>query len=151
LPVRRKKRGPKKWSTITVPVKVKKRIKQQAHALSKPMHFVISSFMQAPEYAEHRKSVSMDARFQTVAWHTFKLAFGIANIRTAVGKGEDPNPYAQKTLKTLQQIRQRFNVDTSYVAGILKQYLETKEKQDMLLLNEVAKELVKELMLKTHS
>jgi len=86
-----------------------------------------------------------------VAWHTFKLAFGIASIRTAVGRGEDPNPYAQKTLKTLQQIRQRFNVDTSYVAGVLKQYLETREKQDMLLLNEVVKELVKELILKTHS
>ena len=85
-------------------------------------------------------------KLDKAAWYITKMIFSIQALKDLILLGRNGDEIKKQLLKlerVLNQIRTRYNVETSEVLEIAKQFVETKDKEDLILLNEATKEVVK--------
>ena len=86
--------------------------------------------------------------FDKALWYATKLCFSVQSLKEKVvaGDGEAADLQLQRIDEITKTIYERLKIDVRDVAFIAAQYARTKERDDLVTLNEATKEAVKEIV-----
>ncbi len=111
-------RGREKGTTIWVPVEFKERVKQLAQKQGKAEWKILLDALALYETSLRKPRVKEELPIvDKVVWYVQKLAMSIGEF-----KANPTDENLQKTLKTIQQIKERLGVDTSILERAVNDY-----------------------------
>jgi hypothetical protein len=111
-------RGRSKGATIWVPVEFKQKVKALAEKLGKAEWKVLLDAVALYETTLRRPKTKEDLPVvDKVIWYIQKLAMSVGEL-----KASPTEENLQKTLKTVQQVRDRLGVDTSILERAVNDY-----------------------------
>jgi len=86
--------------------------------------------------------------FDKAVWYATKLCFSVQSLKEKVAEGnaEAAELQLQRINEITETIFTRLKIDVRDVAYIASQYARTKERDDLVTLNEATKEAVKEIV-----
>ena len=90
----------------------------------------------------------LSSDFDKAVWYSVKLCFSVQSLKEKVvaGDGEAIDLQLQRIDEITKTIYERLKIDVRDVAFIAAQYARTKERDDLVTLNEATKEAVKEIV-----
>jgi len=83
-----------------------------------------------------------------VSWYITKMIISIQSLKCLVDR-DSREKQLERTLNVLKQISERLDIDTSILQDIVKQYFGDPSKENMIIVNEATKEVVKSIIMKT--
>jgi len=83
-----------------------------------------------------------------VSWYITKMVISIQSLK-CLGDRDSREKQLERTLNILKQISERLDIDTSLLQDVVKQYFEDPSKENMIIVNETTKEIVKSIIMKT--
>lgn len=89
-------------------------------------------------------------RLDKTAWYITKMIFSVQALKDLVLEGQNGDKVKRQLLRlerVLNQIKSRYNVETEELLEVAKQFVESKDKEDLILLNEATKEIVKSIII----
>jgi len=132
-----------KWTTIKVPIELKELIKKIAEKQEVPEWKVIMRAVSF--YQEQLKKPSLKESLpwiEKAAWYAAKVAMSVGMFK------ENPTEESLRGLfKVLDQVEERYKVDTSLLREMARQYFYTKNKKDRIELNAACKLVVLDILL----
>ena len=118
-----------------VPLEVEKRVRERVASL-----------------AEERVRKEVDSvQLDKASWYITKLVFSIQSLKSLIQLGaqqQDIEKQLKRLEKVLQQVRERYGVETRTLYEIAKQFSEEPTRENLILLNEATKEVVKSIFIK---
>ena len=90
----------------------------------------------------------LSSDFDKAVWYATKLCFSVQSLKEKVvaGDGEAVTLQLQRIDEITKTIYERLKIDVRDVAFVAAQYARTRERDDMVTLNEATKEAVKEIV-----
>lgn len=83
-----------------------------------------------------------------VSWYITKMIISIQSLKCLVDR-DSREKQLERTLNVLKQISERLDIDTSLLQDVVKQYFGDPSKENMIIVNEATKEVVKSIIMKT--
>jgi len=83
-----------------------------------------------------------------VSWYITKMIISIQSLKCLVDR-DSREKQLERTLNVLKQVSERLDIDTSILQDIVKQYSVDPSKENMIIVNEATKEVVKSIIMKT--
>jgi len=126
------------WTTIRVPKSLARRIRELSEekgvAMWKILLQLTSFYSSIVKDTRRRDEIPI---LDKLSWYIVKLSYSISKMK------DEPNEENFKWLvKTISQIKDRLNIDVTYILDIAKSYMATKSKQDLIELNMAWKQAV---------
>jgi len=129
-----------KWINIRFPrdkyIEFKEIAEKEGKAVYQVILDMISKCSESPEVKTSLDPVD----FQKAAWYSFKLVTSITILKELIRNGGDEKKIANqldRTLRVVKQIKERYGVKTETLEEVIKQYVSDRDKDTMLLLNEL--------------
>jgi len=139
----------KEWKNVKVPAPLKETISSLSSKDGAPKYkeieFGIRLLQRARAVYRELVQGDEDGRIQALAWHIAKAIYGIGRAVEAIEQGRDVDARLTKTLRSIQQLKERWGADTEALEVVLNQYARDKRREDKELLVQLAAQLIKEM------
>jgi len=135
-----------KWKLIRVPEEVYEKLQALKGEEDKPFHIIITELLEKSQAKEGLDPIAFDK----ASWYSFKLVTTITFLKAYKQLGLEDKVKEQMDMVryVTNQIKERYGVETKEVYEIAKQYAESGSKDDMILLNEITKAVIKYIFMK---
>jgi len=111
---------------------------------------IIAAIKEAQEYEGIKAKLNSSA-FDKAFWYSMKLAFSVQALKDIVADGINSELLAaqmQRLKEVCKQIADRIGVDCENLVKVAEQFAASKSREDLILLNEMTKEVAKEVFKK---
>ena len=133
-----------KWKLIRVSEEVYNKLSELKN--DRPFTAVIEELIEKAQAKDKLDPIAFDK----AAWYSFKLVTTVTFLKAYKQLGLEDKVKEQLDMVryVTEQIKERYEVETKEVFEVAKQYAESGSKDDMILLNEITKAIIKYLFMK---
>jgi len=144
------------YTTIRVPKPLHDQLKKHAQELHLSLHEFISMLL--TNYEEKLKELlevrhkTLATRLELASWYITKFMLAFYGWRSLIDNNINDEALIKQKLQQLkkvcEQLESRYGISTEDFRNVVKQYLESHDKEDMILVTQLAKEIIKQIIIK---
>ena len=144
------------YTTIRVPRELHEQLKKHAQEYKMSIHEFISLLL--TNYEEKLRELleirnkTIATRLELASWYITKFMLSFCGWRFLIDNNvKDESLIAQKLeqlKKVCDQLESRYGISTEDFRNIVRQYLESRDKEDLILVTQMAKEIIKQIIIK---
>ena len=144
------------YTTIRVPKSLHDQLKAYAQQSRLAIHEFISMLLTG--YEEKLKELleirnkTIATRLELASWYITKFMLSFCGWRFLIDQNcKDESLINQKLeqlVKVTNQLKERYGIEIEDFKNVVKQYLESRDKEDLILVTQMAKEIIKQIIIK---
>jgi len=133
-----------KYTTVKIPRYLHEKIKEISQSIGMRQWILVEQainlWLSIRKLKDRGKARS---RVDRASWYAFKLAQSIGQL-----KAKPTIENLEQTLKTLEQIEKRLNIDCKYLKEAIKWFMEKKDTESVITLNDETKLVIADIIYK---